>query len=142
MPHTLSSAEVRGGVLTDVVMMGLRVVVGVVFIVHGVDKFDPGFAFALENWGIPVSMQIPVALGEVVPGVLLLIGVLTRISSGLLAIYMLGAIFMVKGATAFSGQGGAEYNILLLAASLLIVATGPGRVSLPHIINKIPRFIH
>lgn len=138
----MSTAELRGGILQDIVMMGLRATVGVVFIVHGAGKFAPFFANVLPNWGIPASMQIPVALGELVPGVLLLIGVLTRFSSGLLSIYMLGAIFLVKGAESFTGDRGTEFDIMLLAAALLVMIMGPGRISLSQIIKRLPRFIH
>ena len=101
----MTTAELRGGVLQDVAMMGLRSAVGVIFIVHGYGKLvNPGFAFALENWGIPSSMHIPVALGELVPGILLLIGILTRISGGLLSIYMLGAIFLGKRCAGIRGR--------------------------------------
>ncbi len=139
----MATAELRGGILQDVVMMGLRAAVGVVFIVHGAGKFNPGFAFALENWGIPAAMQVPVALGELVPGILLLIGVLTRFSSGLLTIYMLGAIFLVKGAQVFAGGDGAtEFDIVLLAAAMAIALMGPGRISLVRVISRLPRFLH
>ena len=43
-------------------------------------------------------MQIPIALAEMVPGILLLIGIFTRMSASLLSIVMLGAIFYVKQA--------------------------------------------
>lgn len=140
----MSTAELRGGILPDIAMMGVRATLGVVFIVHGYGKLSPGFGNALESWGIPAAMQIPVALGELVPGILLLIGVLTRMSSGLLSIYMLGAIFLVKGAAAFSSREGpsTEFDIILLAAALLVIVMGPGRVSLSHIVGRIPRFIH
>lgn len=133
----------RGWILPDVAMMGVRVAVGVVFIVHGMGKFNPGFAFALDNWGMPAAMQVPIALAEVVPGILLIIGILTRISSGLLAIVMLGAIFLVKGAQVFAGDGPAtEFDIVLLAAALLVVVMGPGRISLSHVVRRLPRFLH
>ncbi len=140
----MATAKIHGGILQDIVMMGLSAAVGVVFIVHGYGKLiNPGFAFALENWGIPSAMHIPVALGELVPGILLLIGVLTRISSALLAVYMLGAIFLVKGAQVFAGDGPAtEFDVVLLAAALVIMVLGPGRISLAHVIKKLPRFIH
>lgn len=138
----MATAELRGGILQDVVMMGLRAAVGVVFIVHGAGKFAPFFADVLPNWGIPASMQVPVALGELVPGILLLIGVLTRFSSGLLTIYMLGAIFLVKGAQAFTGERATEFDIVLLSAALVIALMGPGRISLAKVIGRLPRFLH
>ena len=83
--------------LHDIANMGMRAAIGVIFIVHGFGKFgNPGFGGWISSMGIPAEMQIPIALAEFVPGILLLIGVLTRISGALLSIVMLGAIFLVK----------------------------------------------
>ncbi len=87
-------------------------------------------------------MQIPIALAEVVPGILLIIGVLSRFSGALLSIIMMGAIFYVKGAQSMTGDGGVEFDVILLAASLIIMIAGPGRISLSQAIKKIPRCIH
>ena len=92
--------------------------------------------------GIPAEMQIPIALAEFVPGILLLIGVLTRISGALLSIVMLGAIFLVKGASSLDGDKGYEFDLILLAASLVVIVAGPGRVSISHAIKKLPRWLH
>jgi len=58
----LTSAEVREKFLNDIVFMGLRSAIGVIFIIHGIGKFNPGFAENLPNMGLPVEMQIPIAL--------------------------------------------------------------------------------
>jgi len=47
---------------------------------------------------LPVEMQIPIALAELILGILLIIGVLSRLSASLLSIIMPGAIIHVKGA--------------------------------------------
>ena len=122
--------------------MGLRSAIGVIFIVHGVGKFNPGFANFLPNMGLPPEMQIPIALAELVPGILLIIGVLSRFSASLLSIIMVGAIFHVKGAQSLTGDGGVELDLILLAASLVIIVAGPGRISLSQVIKKLPRWIH
>jgi len=134
-------ATIRGGKFNDITHFGLRIAVGVIFIVHGSGKFGPDFAGFLSNIGLPPEMQIPIALAEVVPGILLIIGVLTRISSSLLSIVMLGAIFHVKGAASLTGERGFEIDLILLAANLAIITMGPGRVSLSHLAKKIPRFL-
>ena len=54
---------------------------------------------------------------------------------------MLGAIFHVKGAANLTGQGGYALDLLILAGVLLIIVTGPGRISISHIAKKIPRFL-
>ena len=82
----MTSSEIREKILNDVVFMGLRSAIGVIFIVHGMAKFNPGFANFLPNIGLPVEMQIPIALAELVPGILLIIGVLSRFSAALLSI--------------------------------------------------------
>ena len=91
--------------------------------------------------GLPAEMQFPIALAEFVPGVLLILGGLTRISASLLSIVMLGAIFMVKGAQSLTGKGGVELDVLLLAACLVIVVIGPGRISVSYILKKVSRFL-
>lgn len=138
----MTTAEIKASILNDVVFMGLRSAIGVIFILHGMMKFNPGFANALPNMGLPPEMQIPIALAEVVPSILLIIGVLSRFSGALLSIVMIGAIFHVKGAQSMTGDGGVEFDVILLAASLVIMIAGPGRISLAQAIKKIPRCIH
>ena len=128
--------------LHDVVNMGLRAAVGVIFIVHGSGKFNPGFLGFMEMLGLPPEMQIPIALAETVPGILLLIGVFTRLSASLLSIVMLGAIFYVKQAGSLTGERGFELDLILLAACLVVMVAGPGRISISHMIKKMPRCLH
>ena len=128
--------------LHDVVNMGLRAAVGVVFIVHGSGKFNPGFLGFMEMLGLPPEMQIPIALAETVPGILLLIGVFTRLSASLLSIVMLGAIFYVKQAGSLTGERGFELDLILLTACLVVMIAGPGRISISHVIKKMPRCLH
>ena len=59
---SLTSAEIREKFLNDIVFMGLRSAIGVIFILHGISKFNPGFAENLPNMGLPAEMQIPIAL--------------------------------------------------------------------------------
>ena len=134
-------AMIRQSKLHDITHFGLRLAIGVIFIVHGSGKFNPGFAGFLTQIGVPTEMQLLLALAEFVPGILLVIGVLTRISGSILAMIMLSAIFYVKKATGITGEGGVEFEIMLLAGSLIIIAIGPGRVSLSHILKKVPRFL-
>jgi putative oxidoreductase len=128
--------------LHDIAFWGLRAAVGVIFIAHGTGKFNPGFVgFLTGPLALPPEMQIPLALAELVPGILLIIGVLTRISASLLSIVMLGAIFYVKQASNLTGERGYELDLILLAACLVIIVAGPGRVSVSHLVKKIPRFL-
>ncbi|TLX89656.1 MAG: DoxX family protein [Thaumarchaeota archaeon] len=78
---------------------------------------------------------------ELVGGALLIAGVLTRITSSLLAIEMLGVMIYIKKVQAFSGRGGLELELLAFVILLTIVVLGPGRISISHIAKKIPRFL-
>lgn len=138
----MTTAEIREKFLNDIVLTGLRSALGVIFILHGISKLNPGFAENLPNMGLPVEMQIPIALAELVPGILLIVGILSRLSSSLLSIIMLGAIFMIKGASSIIGKGGVELDLILLASALVVMIVGPGRISLAHVIKKLPRCLH
>ena len=129
--------------LHDITNMGMRAAIGVIFIVHGAGKFNEGFVgFLTGGLGLPAEMQIPIALAEMVPGILLLIGICTRMSASLLAIVMLGAIFFVKQAGSLTGERGFEFDLILLASCLVVIVAGPGRVSISHVIKKLPRWLH
>ncbi|HXG74495.1 MAG TPA: DoxX family protein [Candidatus Nitrosotenuis sp.] len=135
-------AGIRESKFNDITHLGIRLAVGVIFLVHGMGKFNPGFTGFLSNLGLPAEMQIPIALAETVPGILLIVGVLNRISSSLLSIIMLGAIFHVKDAASLTGERGYELDLILLAANLAIITMGPGRISVAHAVKKLPRFLH
>lgn len=136
-------AKLGSGIIQDITQIGLRSAIGVIFIIHGFGKFgNPGFGGWIQSMGIPAEMQIPIALAEFVPGILIIIGVLSRISASLISIVMLGAIFLVKGASSLTGDKGYEFDLILLAASLVVIAAGPGRISLAHVAKKIPRLLH
>ena len=129
--------------LHDIANMGMRAAIGVIFIVHGVGKFNEGFVgFLTGGLGLPAEMQIPIALAEMVPGILLLIGICTRMSASLLSIVMIGAIFYVKQAGSLDGEGGFEFDLILLASCLVVIVAGPGRGSVSHVIKKLPRWLH
>ena len=129
--------------LHDIANMGMRATIGVIFIVHGAGKFNEGFVgFLTGGLGLPAEMQIPIALAEMVPGILLLVGVFTRLSASLISIVMLGAIFYVKQAGSLTGERGFEFDLILLAACLVVMIAGPGRISIAHVVKKLPRCLH
>ena len=139
----MTDAKFRDNKLTVIAVWGMRAAIGVIFIVHGTGKFNPGFVgFLTGPLALPPEMQIPIALAETIPGILLIIGVLSRISAGMLSVIMVGAIFYVKSASNLTGDGAYELDLILLASCLVIAVAGPGRVSIAHIAKKIPRPLH
>lgn len=137
----MAETEIRKMMLHDVTHFGLRLVVGTIFIAHSIGKFDPGFGGFVASLGLPPEMQIPIALAELIPGILLIVGVLTRISSAIISMVMLGAIFVVRGAESLTGDNGVEFDLILLTVCLVIIVIGPGRLSLSTALKKVPRFL-
>jgi putative oxidoreductase len=126
----------------DLTHWGIRAAIGVTFIVHSIKKFDPSWQGWLIDMGLPPELQIPIALAEFLGGIFLLIGILSRITASIFAVITLGAIFMIRGTEEFFiSNGGWEWDMMILAGELTIIAAGPGRVSISHLIKKIPRFL-
>ena len=127
--------------LHDLTHFGLRITVGVLFIVHSIGKFDVSSKGFFSSVGLPADMAILIGLLELIGGIFLVVGVLTRISSSFLAIEMLGVMLYVKKLQSFSGKGGVEMDLLAFAILLSIIVLGPGKISISHIIKKIPRVL-
>jgi len=132
----------KENVLHDITHWGIRASIGVIFIVHSLKKFDPSWQEWLISIGIPPEMQLPIALAEFIGGIFLVVGVLTRITGTVFAVILLGAIFHIRWENGFFiSQGGWEWDLMMLAAVLVIIAAGPGRISISYIGKKIPRFL-
>jgi putative oxidoreductase len=137
-----TDAILKGNVLHDITHWGLRASIGAIFIVHSLKKFDPSWQEWLISIGIPPEMQLPIALAELIGGILLVVGVLTRVTGAVFAAILLGAIFHIRWENGFFvSKGGWEWDLVMLAVVLAIIAAGPGRISISHLIRKIPRFL-
>ena len=125
----------------DITYWGLRAVLGATFLVHSIKKFDPSWqGWLVETAGLPVEMQLPIALAEFIGGVFLIVGIFTRITGVVFTIILLGAIFHIRGIEEFFiSKGGYEWDLMMLAVALTIIAVGPGRISISHLIKKVPR---
>ena len=85
---------------------------------------------------------MPIALAEFIGGILLIVGVLTRITGSVFAVILLGAIFHIRWENGFFvSKGGWEWDLVMLAAVLAIIVVGPGRASVSHLVKRIPRFL-
>lgn len=114
----------------------LRVIAGFLFAAHGWQKFSeftiPGTQAAFTQMGVPAAqVAAPViATLELVGGIALILGVLTRVFAALLAVDMLGALFLVHAsAGVFAATGGYELVLILAAAALAVALVGAGKVS-------------
>lgn len=107
----------------------IRIVAGITFVAHGLPKFEniAGTQGFFGSIGLPPELALPVGLLEVIGGIFLLVGVVTRISAALLIIDMIGAIVLVRLPDGF--VDGYELESLLIAISVSLLITGPGRIS-------------
>jgi len=140
----LTEAKFRENKLHDITHWGIRAAIGAIFLVHSIKKFDPSWeSWLVDTAGLPPEMRLPIALAEFIGGIFLITGVLTRITASIFSIIILGAIFHIRWEKGFFiSEGGWEWDLVMLAAVLSIIVAGPGRISISHIIKKIPRFLH
>ena len=117
----------------------LRVVLGVIFTYHGYVKlFAPGAFkgtigfFAAIGIPFPQYTALLVAVVEFLGGLFLLLGMVTRWTTLALIVEMLVAFFKVHLKSGFfiSPQAyGYEFILLILAALVVVLANGPGKLS-------------
>ncbi|MEV4115938.1 DoxX family protein [Nonomuraea sp. NPDC049695] len=120
----------------DVAFLIARVVTGVIFLAHGLEKWFGGVAAqgrAFKGMGVPMPefAATYATVVETVGGLLLILGLLVRLMGLLLLLNMLGAIAFVHfGHGVLATAGGWELPGLLGALSLLFLALGGGRIGL------------
>ena len=118
-----------------------RVVVGYVFMLTGLAKLNnlPHMVQLFTEWGIPFpSLLTPFASGaEFIGGILLMLGLFTRISGGALAIVMMVAVIAAKWGDIDSVEtlfGFEEASYFVIFTWLAIA--GAGKISLDYCIHK------
>ncbi len=117
-------------------LLPIRIMVGMVFIAHGIPKFydtSGGYGF-FQSINLPPELFIPIALLEVIGGLAILFGILTRIASALFIIEMIGAIVTAKLSKGF--VGGYEFELLLISICLTLLILGPGKISIENYLLK------
>jgi putative oxidoreductase len=117
----------------------IRLALGGIFIAHGAQKVlgsfsGPGFNTFI-SYPAPFAFMRPAwlwmaaaAISEFVGGILVVLGLLTRVGAFFIAITMIVAIFGVHWPAFFGGKG-IEYPLALLAMAVALLISGGGYTS-------------
>jgi len=120
--------------LTSVAFLILRVVVGLAFILHGYGKIQNPMAWMGPDSPIPGIFQFLAAFSEFAGGIALIIGLLTPLASlGMASTMVVATAFhALVQKDPFVSKGGPSYELALvyLCILLVIIAVGPGKLSL------------
>lgn len=114
----------------------LRLAIGILMLMHGLHKLTDGIAgisaMVLAN-GWPGIIAYGVYVGEVIAPVLIIVGLLTRMSAVVVVLNMLVAVYLVHGHQLLhlTKHGGwfLELQGLYLFGALAIALLGAGRLS-------------
>lgn len=123
-------------------MLPLRVVTGLVFLMHGGQKLlvfgVAGTTDIMTKLGLPVPMlcAIIVITVELIGGAAILLGAFTRVAGALLAFEMVVAILVARLRGGFFAPYGYEFELTLLGACLTFALHGPGQISVEQLWHR------
>ena len=115
----------------------VRIVVGVMLIFHGWQVFEKqdmqGFADLFVGMSIPYPQAIPYVgkVIEILGGLLLLLGLFTRLATALLFVLFMFITFVIGEGKIFTDN---QLPFLFALVSLLFFFTGSGRLSIDYVI--------
>lgn len=121
---------------TDLAALALRIALGVMFIAHGLTKllvFTPaGTAQYFESLGLPAIAGYATILFEIVGGLFLLLGILSRWIALLAVIQMIviSYIHFANGWSFSNAGGGWEYPAFMALSALALFFLNNGRFSI------------
>ena len=122
-------------VLTEWAPVFLRIALGLIFIVHGYPKLfkdSKGTSKFLKGLGFKPAKFWALILGcvEFFGGLAVLVGLFTRIASGLLIVSMTTALYYQTVVWKKKFSGGYEFDFLILFALIALFLLGAGNLSL------------
>ena len=129
-----ATASRDGGI--DAALLVLRLVLGVLVLLHGISKLPPPptpIVDMLAKANLPTALAYGVYLGEIVAPILLIVGVWTRLAAVLVVVNMVLALLLVHTGQLFSlGEEGGyalELQAMYFFTAIALALTGAGRFS-------------
>ncbi|MDW3685589.1 DoxX family protein [Cupriavidus sp. CV2] len=121
----------------------LRIVLGVLVLLHGISKLIAGPGFVTQvvtQAGLPPALAYGVYIGEVVAPVLLILGLWARVAALIVIVNMLVAVGLVHmkqlGMLADTGGWALELQAMFLGGAIAVALLGAGRLSVGGINGK------
>ncbi|HYZ88969.1 MAG TPA: DoxX family protein [Myxococcales bacterium] len=135
----------------DYAALAMRLALGIVFLAHGSQKVlglfgGHGARATIQGFskmGLPPAVTILVMAAEFGGGILLIIGLLTRLAAIGIGCVMVAAVLMVHSKVGFfmnwggvqKGEG-FEYHILALGLCIALLVTGGGALSVDRALSR------
>ena len=122
--------------LHPLALLALRVALGIIMIAHGYPKVFGGLSehvHHVSNLGLPGWMACCSAAAEFFGGILLLVGLFTRVAALAIFINMTVAIWKVHWKNGLLGNGGYQFPLALAAIALALIFFGAGPIALDSI---------
>ena len=126
----------------DYGLLVIRVVLGIIMVAHGSQKlFTFGYAgvtagMAQSGLPLPALSAALIIAAEFGGGLLLIAGLFSRFAAAAIAFGMAVATVQVHLPNGFFAPTGVEFTLMLAAAGLGILLTGPGRFSIDALIAR------
>ena len=118
---------------SDIAKLLLRVTLGSMMLFHGVHKLIHGIGAVksmVHSAGLPEFLAYGVYMGELIAPLFIILGLYARVSSVILSVNMLMAIYLAYGFSfGLSKYGGLamESPLLFLIMSILVFLLGSGK---------------
>ncbi len=118
--------------LHPLALLALRVVLGIIMVAHGYPKVTniPKTMGMLHNLSIPQWMAYLTAAAEFIGGILLIVGLLTRLAALAVCIDLIVAIDKVHWKNGLRGPMGIEFPMSVATIAFALIFLGAGAISL------------
>ena len=129
-------------IFRDLMLLVTRFCVGVMLILHGVDRWQGGVEVQLNELSkhhIPHAELLTIAttVFEIIGGILLIFGLLTRFIGLGMMVQNVFIIFAIKFQQGFFLPDGFEFNLALAVIGLLLLTFGSGRIAVDQLFRPL-----
>ena len=125
--------------LQPLALLVLRLALGAVLIAHGYPKIFGGLRSHMNlvgSIGLPPWMGLLSAGTEFFGGILIIIGLITRLAGLAVTIEMSVAILKIHLKHGLTGEGGYQFPMMVAVAGFVLIFFGAGPIALDHVLRR------